>query len=254
MKKLSLLILSIVFLSGVGYGKPLEPVMQPKVILKDFDSFLFYIGAYYKPYQDFISYDAASRLITKKVFLEKLKTGDYLPLRLKVNDGKLYYILYKIDPDRYKKISSYIDGYAYQWLENYEKQGKKFPAFNFTDINGNKYNAANTKGKVLVVKCWFIGCQRCEEEMPELNQLMARHKNRKDIIFISLAPDSKVKLHAFLKRKRFDYPIVAGQNSFIENKLKVTAYPTHLIVNKQGIVVNVVDDPEDIEWALQHRI
>ncbi|MES2378040.1 MAG: TlpA disulfide reductase family protein [Bacteroidota bacterium] len=254
MKKLRMLILSMLILSGMVYAKQFEPVMQPKAILKDMNGFFFYMENYYKPCQDFITYDAASKPISRTMFLEKLKTGDYLPLRLKGNDNKLYYSLYKINPARYKNISGFISGYAYQWLENYEKEGKKFPSFNFTDINGNKYNAANTKGKVLVVKCWFIGCQRCEEEMPELNQLKARYKNRKDIIFISLAPDSKAKLQAFLKRKRFDYPVVSGQNDFMEKKLNITAYPTHLIVNKQGMVVNVVNNPDEIDWALQHKI
>jgi peroxiredoxin len=252
MKKLHLLVLLL--LSMASHAKPIEPVVQPKAILKDWNSFVLYFNTYYKPYQDFITYDGVAKPISKLKFLEQLKTGAYLPLLLKSNDNKVRYSLYKINPARYKQISSFIDGYAYQWLDNYQKENKKFPEFNFTDINGNKYNTANTKGKVLVIKCWFIGCQRCEEEMPELNQLLARYKNRKDIVFVSLARDSKNKLQAFLKRKRFDYPIVADQINFIEQKLNVNAYPTHLIVNKQGMVVNVVGSPDEIDWALQHKI
>lgn len=248
-------LIALIFLFA---GKPaaysqqkFTPAIQPQIILKNTDVFLTYIAGY-KPKQDFIAYNSSLKPINKLQFLQKLKTGEYIPLRLHSNDLKMHYSLYKINPISNKDISEVMSAYALYWLNDYLKVGKKFPAFNLADINGNKYNATNTKGKTLVVKCWFIGCLRCEEEMPELNQLKARYKNRKDIIFISLALDSKTKLQAFLKRKRFDFPIVPNQRNFMESALKVNAYPTHFIVNKNGIIANVVDDPEDIEWTLQH--
>lgn len=229
---------------------PLTPAVQPSVILKNLNSFLIYL-ADYKPSRDFVAHNSDLKPISKLMFLEKLATGNYIPLRLNGNDNKLHYSLYKTSNT---DIGGIVQAYAYAWLSDYKKEGKKFPAFNFVDINGVKYNSANTKGKVLVVKCWYIGCQRCEAEMPELNQLKARYKNREDIIFISLAFDSKLKLQAFLKRKRFDYPIVANQRNFMVKNLNVEYYPTHFIIDKKGMVVNVVDDPEGIDWALQHRI
>lgn len=227
------------------------PEIKPQAILKNIDVFLLYLGGY-KPHQGFIAYNSALKPINKLQFLQQLKTGNYIPLKLNSNDKQPHYSLYKISPTANKDISETISGYADYWLENYVKVGKQFPAFNFVDITGNKYNTVNTKGKTVVVKCWFIGCQLCEEEMPELNLLKARYKNRKDIVFVSLAFDSKTKLQAFLKRKKFDFPIVPDQRSFMEKKLGVTGYPTHFIIDKKGMVVNVVDDPEDIDWTLQH--
>ncbi|MBD1392440.1 TlpA family protein disulfide reductase [Mucilaginibacter glaciei] len=238
----------------VHFCKPGKPVEAPEVILKNYDSFFTYLQAHYKPNQDLVAFDVNAKPISKAVFFQKLITSKYLPVRLTSDDGKLYYKLYPMTAKQSKDMGGYISGFAYAWAGNYSKEGKRFPAFNFVDLNGNKYNNANTKGKVLVVKCWFIGCQRCEEEMPELNALKARYKNRTDIVFVSLAPDSKAKLQAFLKRKRFDYPVIANQDDFMVKKLGITAYPTHLIVNKQGMVVNVVNDPAEIDWALQHKI
>ncbi|WP_374951622.1 TlpA family protein disulfide reductase [Mucilaginibacter sp.] len=252
MKKL--LLLALLFISALTFAKPGKPVETPEFILKNYDNFFSYLKTHYKPNQDLIAYDVNGKMIGKAMFFEKLITSKYLPVRLYGEDGKLYYKLHRMTAGQSKDMGGYISGYANSWAGNYRKEGKRFPAFNFVDLNGIKYNTANTKGKVLVVKCWFIGCQLCEKEMPELNALKARYKSRKDIVFISLAPDSKTKLQAFLKRKRFDYPIIPSQDNFMVKQLGITEYPTHLIVNKQGMVVNVVNDPEEIEWALQHKI
>lgn len=248
---ITLIFLLILCFFGCSKPGPGEPVQQPAEILKDYNSFFPYMKAHYKPNQDLQAFDQNEQRISKACFFEQLKTRTYLPLLLSSNDGKLYYRLYKMTDQQTKDVGGYIGGYANVWADNYSKEGKRFPKLEFTDINGKKYNAA---GKTLVVKCWFIGCQRCEEEMPELNQLLARYKNRKDIVFVSLAPDSKERLQAFLKRKRFDYPIIPGQEAFMTDSLGITAYPTHLIVNKKGMVVNVVNDPEEIVWALEHKI
>ena len=61
--------------------------------------------------------------------------------------------------------------------------------FNFTDLNGKVYNSETTKGKVVVLNCWFIHCQAYNEEMPELNKIVQQTRNRKDIVFLGLAFD-----------------------------------------------------------------
>jgi translation initiation factor 2 beta subunit (eIF-2beta)/eIF-5 len=49
----------------------------------------------------------------------------------------------------------------------------------------------------VVIKCWFIHCVACIEEFP-VNKMATKYKNRKDIVFISLAEDSPQELKTFL--------------------------------------------------------
>ena len=258
MKKFFVLLVFAFFLTDTSFAtsvNPGSPLVKPEVILKNRDNFNEYlVNHFFILTRDIIAYDLASKVISKKAFFEKLTTGKYLPLRLNSTDGKLYYKLYKIGAGVPKGMGSYIQSYSAIFLEHYNRQGKPFPNFNFVDIKGNKYTTASTRGKTVVLKCWFIGCTRCEQEMPELNALMAQYKNRKDVIFLSLAIDSKPKLEAFLKRKRFDYPIVANQEGFMSEKMRVDAYPTHFIINKNGVIVSVVDNPDEIEYALKNKI
>ena len=128
--------------------------------------------------------------------------------------------------------------------------GSQFPDFNFTDLNGNNYNNKNTKEKIIVLKCWFIQCPPCIDEMPALNELIKQYENRKDIIFLSVSLDSKNQLKTFLKKTTFNYAVVADQQNYLEQVLKIHVYPTHIIINKQGVIVNVTNIYEEMALAL----
>ena len=120
-------------------------------------------------------------------------------------------------------------------------EGNTFPDFNFVELNGRKLGNETILGKIVVLKCWFIKCQQCVEEIPYLNELVNSYKKRKDIEFISFALDDKPKLKEFLVKKKFSYTIIANQKDFIEDKLNIGMYPTHILVNKDGKIVKVVN-------------
>lgn len=67
---------------------------------------------------------------------------------------------------------------------------------------------------------------------------MERYKTDTDIIFLSLAIDNNTQLKGFLKKNKFDYQTVANQDTYMTGKLNIAGYPTHLLVDKQGKVVN----------------
>ena len=233
---------------------PGAPVEKPADILKNTDSFFAYVNSNLKLSANYTAYDTNSKMISKDVFLKALTSGNYLPLMLSSNDNKMYFKLYKFNAKAKHDVGGYISGWSLVFYDHYKKEGKKFPTFNFVDLNGNKYSSESIKGKIVVLNCWFIGCQVCEEEMPALNDLVSQYKNRKDIVFISLALDPKKKLEAFVKRKPFNYALIANQKQFISKALNVKYFPTQFIINKQGKIVSVVETPNEIIYALQNKI
>ena len=133
-------------------------------------------------------------------------------------------------------------------------EGTAFPAFDFVDLNGNRYNNANTKGKTIVLKTWFIGCAACVVEFPELNELVEHYEKREDIIFMSLALDDQQALKNFLEKKSFAYQVVANQKIFIGETLNLRNYPTHLIIDKNGIIRRVVNKASEMIEFLEKEV
>lgn len=202
---------------------------------------------------DFIGIDEQSDTISKKQFLDKLITGDYIPLKLKTIDGVVTLKLFKLDDLADESISDVIRNESLLSLKNFELEGRSFPQFNFTDLNSIQYTSENTKGKILVVKTWFIGCTACVAEFPELNELVAKYKNRTDVVFVSLATDAKPKLEEFLKKKVFEYRVVPDQGEFIGKKLDLQTYPTHIIVDKSGTILKVVNKASEMIAFLENE-
>ncbi len=74
-----------------------------------------------------------------------------------IRDNLPIYKLYKSaknNPD----IRNTIKQMALTEIAHFNMEGKELPDYNFIDLNGNAYNKTTTKGKILVIKCWFIRC------------------------------------------------------------------------------------------------
>lgn len=195
---------------------------------------------------DFKAINESSKEITKLAFLEELVSGNFIPIKLKDNSNENYYKLYKLNEKTDKSIKRTIKSKSSLVLNHYKMEGKPFPDFNFVDLNGNEYNKKNTKGKIIVLKCWFINCQACVAEFPELNELVNEFKNDNSIQFISLAFEKKNELKKFIEKKPFSYKIIPEQREFMEKSLSVNQYPTHFIIDENGVILKIYSNADQM--------
>ncbi|MCZ4222783.1 TlpA family protein disulfide reductase [Pedobacter rhodius] len=115
------------------------------------------------------------------------------------------------------------------------KEGEHFNGFKTSDINGNKFDLKNTTGKVVVLNFWFINCPPCKSEIPDLNELVNRYRDNKDVIFLAIALDDRYEIKDFLKTIPFNYNIV-DNGRFLSDKFNVKSYPTHVVIDKTGTI------------------
>ncbi|HTM98707.1 MAG TPA: TlpA disulfide reductase family protein [Pedobacter sp.] len=231
-----------------------KPIVLEKDIMKDFNSFWSYYTSDIKFFEDFVPFDTAGLAMEKGDFLKVLNSGAYYPLMIYSKDSLINYKLAKIPAKAPEYVGAYISQDSRAALVHYKMEGKSIPAFSFTDINGKLYTSANTKGKIVLFKCWFINCPVCIQEMPQLNKMVQKYKDRDDILFISLAMDSKKPLQTFLKKTQFDYTTVPDQDKYMSDQLKVSSYPHHFLINKEGLMVKAVGDATAIEMLLEREL
>jgi peroxiredoxin len=230
-----------------------EPEFPLASISTDFMRYWTYHVGYVKLYHDFLGFDEERKILNKKMFLQQLTSKEYLPLLLHSKNSTLNYKLVKI-PESIKDAGDAIGDYARRQLEYLEMEGKTIPNFKFKDLNGVEYSSANTKGKILLLKCWFVACVSCIEEMPKLNELVSEYKNHKDILFVSLASDKQKSLHDFLKQTEFNYAIVPNQEKYMKVDLGVKLFPTHFIIDRNGKIIKVVEDANEVADVLQTEV
>ena len=231
-----------------------KPIVEEKDIMVDFSSFWSYYKGNIKLFEDFISQDTSGAVIKKEEFLKQIILGTYYPLMVQSKDSLINYRLRKIPVNAPEYTGVYLKQDGRAALAHYLMEGKPIPAFSFSDVDGKLYTSSNTKGKIILFKCWFIRCGACILEMPQLNRMVEKYKDRDDVLFISLAIDPKRPLQDFLKTTQFDYVTVPNQEKYMSEQLKVPAYPYHFIINKQGLLVKAVGEAGEVEILLEREL
>lgn len=230
------------------YGKP---VMEPSSIVKDLMSFLTYREDNVRFYDEFTALDSASNIISKSSFLKLLSTGRYLPVKSVSNDAAIYYKLDRLGDSVINDIKTTIENWGAEEYSYYKLEGTDFPDYQFTDMNGEIYTRRSTKGKIIVLKCWFINCLPCVKEMPMLNKVKEEYLNNKDVLFISLCWDKRERVDSFLKTNVFEYSTVPDQYKFLTENLALNGYPTHFVIDRDGKIVKKSQHYKEMIYTLK---
>lgn len=140
-----------------------------------------------------------------------------------------------------------------------------FPSFTATDMSGNKVTEQTFKEhSVTVLNIWFTGCAGCVEEMPNLEKISEKLKE-KDGQMVGLcldAADEETKKQALkiLNNKGVSYTNLAVDSSSDAQKYldSITAFPTTLLVDRNGniigdAVVGSIDTQKQID-AFMKRV
>ena len=107
------------------------------------------------------------------------------------------------------------------------------------DIDGNIHTLESLKGKVVLMNFWFIHCKPCVAEIPDLNELKTKFKD-KDVVFLAVALDNKKSLDKFLELHPFDFTIIPKGRELAE-RFKIPHYPYNVILDKTGTLHYVSD-------------
>lgn len=249
MKKPTILTILVILLISCSSSEKSpfgEPNIDIKTINTNFSLWWKYHSENIVLSSNFIPINDSSELMGIDDFFKDLNTGDYIPIKLDSKNNTSYYQLFKLGNNADKDIRNTIRNISQVVYKQYLMVGKMFPKFSFIDLEGNEYNNENTKNKIVILKCWFINCKACIAEFPELNEMVEKYKNRKDIIFLSIAFDTEAELKNFLVKKPLNYKVASVEKDFFESELKISEYPTHFIIDKDGIIEKVVNTSHEL--------
>jgi len=226
----------MIFSSSSGQAQYGAPEVDPVTIQSKFMDWWKYQYTNIMLSIDYIALDVNSKVITKEAFLNELTFGNYIPIRMQSTDSMIYYKLFKIEATSDTSIKATIVQTAFEEFEHFKMEGSVFPKFHFTDLNGNLISNETMKGKIVVIKCWYIHCAACVKEFPNVNELVAKYKNRNDIM---------------LAKKPLSYSVVPNMKIYMNEILHLNAFPTHFILDKEGKIVKVLINFESLEVALE---
>jgi len=119
-------------------------------------------------------------------------------------------------------------------------KGLKPYMFSLEDENGNVVNLADLKGNVVYLVFWSKTCLTCEAELPVVNNLYKKYKN-KNIKFFGIVIDEKdkKKIKEIKKRWGFEFPVLIG-NETVKSKYRIIGTPITYILRKDLTIGKII--------------
>jgi len=108
----------------------------------------------------------------------------------------------------------------------------------FYDLQGNQRSLAEFEGKWRLVNYWATWCTPCLEEIPELVQFHAQHKDKDAVVIgVNMEELDADALGIFMEELAINYPIWTTPPSQQTVLGPLSGLPTSFLVSPEGEVV-----------------
>lgn len=135
------------------------------------------------------------------------------------------------------------------------RRGEPLPDFAFTDLDGRARTLADFRGKHLLLDFWGTWCGPCVADLPLLKSARERLRGRGFEILgmdfeYSITAD---RVRSFLAQRSIPWPNAAPDSvkDLIRNRYRIMGFPTLVLLDPDGLVVEIHGDARDMVAALE---
>jgi len=111
-------------------------------------------------------------------------------------------------------------------------------SFTLPTLDGKQFKLADSLEKgYVVLNFWARWCASCEEEVPELAELMKSPGAGKALFVGVNVGDNEAKAAKFVKKFKYPYLVVLDKDKAVAKKYGVLGLPVTLIISKEGRIL-----------------
>ena len=119
---------------------------------------------------------------------------------------------------------------------------------------GKTFRLADYHGKMVFLNFWATWCEPCKEEMPAMERLWLRHKDR-GFVMVGVSLDSNLKaVPPFVAEHKITFPIALDPKMDVANTYGVRALPTSFIVDREGKMTALALGPRPWDNDAAHSL
>lgn len=104
------------------------------------------------------------------------------------------------------------------------------------DLNGKTVPLKDYKGKVVFLNIWATWCPPCKVEMPSLQKLYDKMKNRKDVVFLTMSSEDTKTVKEFIEKNKYTFPVYILDESKIPEVFQTDSIPATFLITPEGKV------------------
>jgi peroxiredoxin len=114
------------------------------------------------------------------------------------------------------------------------------------DVYGNTVRLSDLRGKVVFLNFWATWCGACVVEMPSMEKLHRRLKD-KDFVMVAVnVQESDTQVKAFFEKMKLSFNALLDSNGEVATGFSINALPTTFVLDKAGRIVGTAIGPR--EW------
>jgi peroxiredoxin len=108
--------------------------------------------------------------------------------------------------------------------------------FTLTDLQGKPWHLKELNGKVVLVNFWATWCPPCRKEMPDLEALYEKYKDR-GLVVLSISDEESAKVAPFIAERKISYPILLDPGRKVNELFQIEGIPKTFVYDREGKMV-----------------
>ena len=140
-----------------------------------------------------------------------------------------------------------------------DKDRRTAPNFSLKDVNGDKVQLSDYKGKVVLLDFWATWCGPCKVEIPWFMEFEQQYKNKGfAVLGVSMDDDGWSVVKPYIQQLKVNYRIMLGNDEVGEKYGGVDSLPTTFLIDRQGRIasqhVGLAGGKEDFRNDIVHLL
>ena len=108
--------------------------------------------------------------------------------------------------------------------------------FTLADLLGKAWHLRDLRGKVVLVNFWATWCPPCRKEMPDLDTLYNRFKDR-GFVVLAISEEEAAKVSPFIAEHKINYPVLLDPGRKVNDAFIVEGIPKSFVYDRSGKMV-----------------
>lgn len=127
------------------------------------------------------------------------------------------------------------------------------PDFAVPDLAGQAVRLSAFRGRVVLVNLWTTWCPPCREEMPSMERLYQRLRDRGFVLLaVSQDEGGAAVVEPFVRQLGLTFPILVDPEQQVGGRFHVWGYPESFLIDREGRIVERIIGPRD--WASPEQV
>jgi peroxiredoxin len=122
-----------------------------------------------------------------------------------------------------------------------DDQSRQSADFTLTDVRGKPWTLRSLQGKVVLVNFWATWCPPCRKEMPDLETLYNRFKD-KGLVVLAISDEDAGKVNPFVAKAAVTYPVLLDPGRKVNELFQIEGIPKSFVYDRDGKLVSQAID------------